>query len=552
MAISGHRRFGIGLLSALLAVTLVAGSCGGGDDSSSDDSNGSEAPGEPVSGGEFVFAVEAGNSGGWCMPEAQLAAAGNQMAQAIYEPLTAVNEDGDVIPFLAETLEPNEDFTLWTMTLRDGIKFHDGTDMDAEVVKNNIDAYRGTYPGRSPLLFPFVLADIDEVTVVDDMTIEIITKSSWPTFPGYLNLGGRFGIIAQAQLDDADTCESNLIGTGPFVLDEWVPNDHLTASKNPDYWQSDEDGTQLPYLDKITFKPIIEPAARTNALLSGEVDMLQGTSAIQYETLLAEEEGGNVRVYSTDEYAEVTYGMLNIAQPPFDNKNARLALAHAFDPEEFNEVIGLGYFSMASGPFAPGNIGYLEDAGFPEYDPAKAEEFAAAYTEETGQPLEFTLTMTNTLENQQTAQWFQAQAAEVGIKIDIEQIESVALINKSLSGDWQALGWRNHAGSDPDGQRLWWATDSPLNLSQIADPEMDSLMDSGRVETDLAARESIYQDVNRIFSSEAYNLWFNWTLWQLAMNPSVGGELGPTLPDGSGPFPGLSAQVPVSGLWLDQ
>ncbi len=552
MAISGNRRFGIGLLSALLALTLVASSCGGGDDNGSDGSNGSDGPGDPVSGGEVTYGLEAGNSGGWCMPEAQLAASGIQMAQAIYEPLTALNEDGEYVPFLAETIEPNDDFTVFTIKLREGIKFHDGTDMDAEVVKNNIDAYRGTYPNRSPLLFRFVMDDIADVTVVDDLTLDVSAKTPWPSLPSFLNLGNRFAISAQAQLDDPDTCDSNLIGTGPFVLDEWVPNDHFTASKNPDYWQSDEDGTQLPYLDKITFKPIIEADARTNSLLSGQLDMMHTSSAIQYETLAAEEEAGNVRLYTTEDFSEVSYGMLNTSSPPFDNKNARLALAHLFNPDAFNEVIGLGEFTMASGPFAPGNIGYLEDAGFPEYDPAKAEEAAAAYTEETGQPLEFTLSMASGAENQKTAQWVQAEAAKVDIRVDIQQIEQAALINTALGEDWQALGWRNHPGGDPDLQSVWWRTDSPVNFGRINDPELQSLLEQGRAEPDPDARESIYQDINRRFASEAYNSWFNWTFWQIGMDPAVGGELGPNLPDGSAPFKGLSSGNPVSGLWVGQ
>ena len=149
-------------------------------------------------------------------------------------------------PYLAESVEPNEDCTQWTITLRDGVTFHDGTALDATVVKNNIDAWLGRYPNRPSLFFQFVLDNIDTVEIVDDMTVSLTTKVPWPSLPAYLNGGGRLGIMAQAQLDDPETCDRELIGTGPYVLEEWRVNDSLSATRNPDYWATDARGQPAP------------------------------------------------------------------------------------------------------------------------------------------------------------------------------------------------------------------------------------------------------------------------------------------------------------------
>ena len=151
MRIQRHRFKAIGLL---LALALVAGACGGGDDDSG--SSGTTSEGPPQRGGKLVFALTAETPGGWCLPEAELDTHGTTVAAAVYDTLTIVNEDGDYVPFLAESVTPNQAQDEWTIKLRSGVVFHDDTPLTAQVVKNNLDAFRGAYPARKPLLFTFV------------------------------------------------------------------------------------------------------------------------------------------------------------------------------------------------------------------------------------------------------------------------------------------------------------------------------------------------------------------------------------------------------------
>ena len=233
----------------------------------------------PTPGGKVVYGLEAETTDGWCLPEAQLAISGIMVARSIYDTLTRPTADGTYEPWLAESVEPNDDYTEWTITLREGIKFHDGTDLTAEVVKNNLDAYRGTYPTRQPQLFIFTFQNIANVEVVDPQTVRVTMNQPWVAFDAYLYGSGRVGMMAQAQLDDTRTCAENLIGTGPFKLVDWTPNQSLTAEKNPDYWATDAEGNQLPYLDEIEFRPIVEVAQRLNALQSGEINAMHTSDA---------------------------------------------------------------------------------------------------------------------------------------------------------------------------------------------------------------------------------------------------------------------------------
>ena len=504
-----------------------------------------------ASSGDVVYALEAETNGGFCLAEAQLAISGIQVTRTIYDTLTAPNEDGEIEPFLAESVEPNDDYTQWTITPRAGVTFHDGSPLDAQIIADNLNAYRGAYEGRSPLLFRFVFQDVENIAVEGE-TVVVTMKRPWVAFDWFLWGSSRVGIMGRAQLDaDSSTCANNLVGTGPFQLEKWTVNQELVATKNPNYWLKDENGTQLPYLDKITYRPIPEIAQRINALESGQIDLMHTSDTEQLaDRLRPAAEAGDIKLLESDNFGEVNYLMLNVSKPPFDNKNARLAVAHALDRQFLIDVRGGGVGQMASGPFAEGVLGYAEDTGFPEFDVEKAKEFAAAYQEETGQALAFTYTFVTSESGNLTAQEIQTQMADAGIDMSIRPAgDQATTINAALAGDFQAVGWRNHPGADPDTQYNWWYEGSPVNFGRIADPEINRLLDEGR--TTPEGREEIYTELNERFASEVYNIWTSWTVWSIASNPDVNGILGPTLPIGAN-FPGLGTGHYVHGMWLAQ
>jgi peptide/nickel transport system substrate-binding protein len=535
--------------AAVVALATVAAACGGGGGDDDGGSTNGEDAGTPTPGGRVVYGLEAETIDGWCLAEAQLAISGIMVAQAVYDTLTRPNAEGEMEPWLAESVEANEDSTQWTIKLREGITFHDGSELTAEVVKNNLDAYRGQYPTRSPQLFIFVLAPIQSVEVVDPLTVQVNLNQPWVSFDAALHSSGRLGMMAQAQLDDATNCAENMIGTGPFVKTEWVPNQKFVAEKNPDYWATDDAGEQLPYLDSIEFRPIVEVEQRRNALESGEINAMHTSEGETVDDLRGLAESGELNVYESDQFGEVNYIMLNESKPPFDDIRARQAVAHAVDFEEANAILNAGIVTQATGPFAPGNIGHLEDSGFPTFDLDEATRLVEEYETETGSQLEFTFTTTNAAATIRQAQLLKEQAEAAGMTVEIITVDQSTQIDSALSGDFEALGWRNHPGGDPDLQYNWWKTGSPVNFGRFEDPEIDRLLDEGR--TTAEGREEIYEELNRQFAEDVHNVWLWYTPWVVAMAPEVDGVPGEG-PTSTEAFPGLASGHPVTYMWVEQ
>ncbi len=531
------------------ALALLVGACGG---SSKKTDTGVAGGTAGVNGGTIAYGLEAETTGGFCLAEAQLAFSGIQVARTLYDTLAAPNAKGEYKPYLAKSITPNATFDDWTITLRDGVKFHDGTALDATVVKNNLDAYRGKYTQhRHPALFVFVFLNIKDVTVVDKLTVKVTTNTPWPALPAYLFGSGRIGIMAQAQLDDDKTCGTNMIGTGPFKLKEWVTNDHLSAVKNPNYWQKDSAGNALPYLDSIEYRPIPDPDQRLNALQSGQIQAMATDNAETIGKLRDLSNAKTVEVLESDKFAETNYWMLNTSKDPFDNLDARLAVAYAFDAKKYNTLQENGIPTIANGPFGPGNVGNLADTGFPTFDLTKAKEHAAKYKQATGKDLAFSVKSTTSQSTINANQIFAQMMKDAGISVSLSQTDQAQLINLALKGDYNALDWRNHPGGDPDTQYVWWHSGSPVNFGKLKDAPLDKLLGEGRVALDADARKTIYENVSRQFAKQAYNIWKSWDLWVIGTAPNVKGIMGPGLPDGGGDaWTSLSTGHPVLGMYL--
>ena len=548
----------------VLVFALVAVACGGGGSSGSDSGSGGNSDadaGPPQMGGKVVYGLEAETTDGWCLPEGQLAISGIQVARSIYDTLTTIDDKGEAVPFLAKSVEPNDDFTEWTIELRDGIKFHDGSDLTAEVVKNNLDAYRGQYPGRNSLLFLFVLQDIADITVDGPLTVKVTTSRPWVAFDSFLFSSGRMGMVAQAQLD-SDACGRDMIGTGPFKLVDWRVNSSLKLERNPDYWRTDADGNQLPYLDELEFQPTPEATQLQNGLDAGSVDAFHvssNTNALIIEDLRAQADSGDINITESGDFAEVGFLMLNVTKPPFDNPIAREAASIAVDREEQNKVLNNSIPELANGPFATGALGYLEDSGYPDYDPDRAKELVTQYEEETGQQLEFTVSATQDTSVLQAVEFAKQYYEDAGMTVNVTSVEQSALITTAIEKNYQAITWRNYPGQDPDTLYVWWyGAGNPVNFMGFDDPEVNDLLDQGRVSTDEAERKQIYEDLNRELNKERYQLWASWTIWAVPAAADVHGMVGARPVDEDGvstegsDYTGLALGVDPALIWREQ
>lgn len=529
----------VGVLAALLAVGTLGGASGAG------------AATGPKHGGSITLAIEGETTGGYCLPAAQLAAPGIEVANAIYDTLVTINNKGQLVPYLAQAVTPNADFTQWTIRLRPGVKFQNGETLDASALKLNLDTYRGANPKIGAPLNTFVFKPVTSVTITDPLTVVVQMSAPWPAFEGYLYGTGRMGIVAPAQLADANTCATNLIGTGPFKLVEWIPNEHLVVQRNPTYWRSG-----LPYLDKITFIPAQDAQAALNGLNSGDFDVIQTRSELNILAMRDKKRAGQLNEVDSDQGSEVGYGLLNVAKPPFNDKLARLAVAYAGDANELNQIRNKGLETIATGPFAPGTPYYLSPAqarasGFAHHDLAKAKSYVRQWSAaHGGQQLSFELLTVTDPTLLALTELVKEEDARAGINVTIKQVDLSTIINLALAGTFQQATWENNPQGDPDGLYVWFHSGSPVNFSGIKDPVIDQDLEQGRVTLDPAKRVQIYRDLNRRFASEVYELWTWYQHYGVGTQKNIGGLSGVPLPDGHGlPFALYAGFVPTVGLY---
>lgn len=543
------------LVALVGALVIIVGACSGGSSNSSSRSSGTTTAdsGTPTSGGKVVYGLESDTGGGFCLPSGQLAISGVMVAESIYDPLTWPNDKGEYVPYLAESVTPNADFTEWAIKLRSGITFTDGSPLDADTVKLNLDSYRGKNPNISSLLFSLVLKTVTDVTVTDPTTVVVKMSSPWVAFPAYLFSFGRMGMMAKAQLTDNQTCPSKLIGTGPFKLKgSWTPGTPVELVKNAGYWRKDANGGQLPYLDAITFVGVVESAQRITQLEAGQLDIMHTHFEPDLDQLQRKADSGDIKLMIGAEGRENRYYLLNAGKPPFDDPKARLAFALALDRDEINKLRNLGRATVANGPFDKGVPGYVADPGFPKHDLEKAKQLVEEVKAAHGGQFKVEFVILPDSENRNEAELLKQQIEQAGISADIRMVDQTAEISTAISGDYDVLLWRNHAGEDPDTEYVWWHSGELTNFGKINDPEIDRLLEQGRATPDAAQRAAAYEGVTREFAKNIWNVWAWYVDWGIATRPNVHGILGPSLPDGSKPFPILAGLHPTVGIWVSK
>ena len=562
----GSKQRSLVLLAATAAAFgLLAGACGGG---SSDNNSGgtttpsgsvapdtaatggSEAPtseagsttvpaAQATPGGKVIMGIEADTSSPWMPAEMVCALSCHQIIKSVYDPMLVPNQDGGWSPYLLESLTPNADYTVWTMKARPGITFHDGTPLDGAALADNVTRF------QKGILTGAYFSNVESATVnpADPLAVDVKMKTPWVTFPEVL-LIGQIDYIASptwmAAADKDETLKSKPVGTGPFIYEDYKPNEFFKAKKNPNYWNK-----PYPYLDEIEFRPIPDALNRRDALKSGAVDIIH-TDNGQVITEFRDNKDFPQEEISNN--AEVGYTLLHVTQvlpdgtkSPLQDQRVRCALANAWDQPTISQTIEQGVFPIADGPFAPGTPGYLKDTGFPQkQDMEKAKALIADYKKENPGPLNLSLATTQDETNLTIAQFQKQWWEEAGVdNVTLDQIDQANYIVTALLGNFQVFQWRNHSGFDLDNQYIWWHSSSAvpvgqlaLNFGRIKDPQIDALLDKNRAETDPAKKQGYAEEVNKIFAEQCYNLWGSWDIWGIAHKPTVHGVENFTLPDG--------------------
>jgi len=553
------------LLALLLGLSLFAAACGdddGGGGTAAPGEDGEETTtteavdeGEPQPGGTLVYGLEADTTTPWTPAKSVCAISCHMVMRSVFDPLTLYGEDMTAQPNLLESFEANEDNTEWTLTPKQGITFHDGTPFDAAAIVANLEAHRASFLTGKALL------NVASTAVSPDGASAIVTMNEpWARFPVFL--AGQIGYMASPAWLEAAAADSSLeakpVGTGPFVFESYEAGGSFVATKNADYWRADEG---LPYLDRIEFRVLADGQARKNALLSGDIDMMHSSNG---EIIKELREDDSIELSETDSFGETGYTLMNVGNPEshLSDVRVRRALAMAVDNQVLLDRRNGGVGKVANGPFNPDQLGYLEDTGYPEYDPEGAKELLDEYKAEKGiDTVEVSYTTTNDSLNLQTAELLKQFWEQVGFSIPLAQIEQGQFIVTALTGDFEMFAWRNHGGVDPDAQRIWWhsetADDPPalaLNFGRIKDDVIDENLDTVRASTDDAEVQAAAEAINKQFGEQVYNLWHTSTVWGIAKKPSVNGLDTFTLPDGQPTIfgNGIGGSHQIAQLWVEQ
>ena len=443
-----------------------------------------------------------------------------QVYHNIFEPLVVLDDRLGIKPGLAESWTQPDNKTL-IFKLRRGVKFHDGTDFNAEAARFNFTRMK-TEP-RS--VRKNELANVDTVDVVDAYTIKLNLKK--PDAALLATLTDRAGMMVSPKVvqERGGELERNArgAGTGPFEFVEWVKDDHLLIKRNDNYWNK-QGG---PYLDRVRYRPIPDDTVKLQSLQAGEIDVMD---YVQPRDVAAVKADKNVVVLDVPSLADFAY-QLNHARPPFNVKALRQAVAYALDLDQIVKGVWLNVGVPANGPIPPTSWAYDKSIAPIKRDLVKAKAKLA----EGGKPggFEFTVTTNNLPISIQEAEVMQAQLAEAGIQMKVKLVDGGTLISNGNAKNFEMISFQWSGRPDPDGNIYQFYKTSPgisLNWSGISNPQLDALLEKTREVSSQAERKKLYSEVTKILQDELPMVFIVHPIEPKAFSPKVQGY--DPVPDG--------------------
>ncbi len=434
----------------------------------------------------------------------------------MYDSLVAIDTELKIIPALAEKWEIPDPKT-YIFSLRKDVKFHDGTDFNAEAVKWNLDRYLTDKTSRRAS----EISSIQTMEITDPYTLKITLKA--PFVPFLANLVDRAGMMLSPKAVQAGGADFSRkpagAGTGPFMFVEWITNDHLTMERNPNYWKKDASGTQLPYLDKVIFRPITDETVLLTNLKTGDLDAYwlvppKDVASIKSgkELVLREAPGLNFNCFE-----------FNTQTEPFNKKELRQAVAEALDREQINKTVYFGTYQVGYGPIPPSSWAY--DPNLKPYtgNVARAKEYLKAGGKPDGFAFEYKLAAGSPTALQ-LLQLVKDQLAKAGIILNISQQEAAKIQADAQAGNFQSTSYNWSGRIDPDGNIFnQLHTGGSLSETKYSNPQVDDLLDKARTTTDQSQRKEFYQQAQKIMVDDAPMAWWGFAPAYLLTRPNVQG-----------------------------
>ena len=420
--------------------------------------------------------------------------------QQYYNGLTRYKMDNSVEADLATKWETSPDGLTYTFTLRPDAKFSDGSPITGADWQWSLDRCRDAKNG----IWAFSMEAVDKVVATDTQVVFTLKQAT----PQFLSATAMFNCVVMPgkQVDAAGGWEKFMlapVGSGPFIMKEWVKGDHMLLVRNPYYWEKGK-----PVLDEILIKTIPDDNTRILALQKGDVDAINYPPFNRVADLKKDANLQNLTFDST----YTSFLTLNVRNAPLNNTKVRLALSYALDRAALIKTINFGIGSPATS-FRPKGSLFFNDTlpGWP-YDVAKAKALLA----EAGYPNGFETSIeivSGREQAKQIATLAQAMWAQIGVKLTIKQMEAGIYTDTYRKGTFvmQVRGWTDDI-PDPSQEVSYAMSSEPIQFMHTGwvSPESDALAAAGLKETDHAKRQQIYFDIQKLFNENVFflPLWY--------------------------------------------
>lgn len=400
----------------------------------------------------------------------------------VFEGLTRFGSDGSINPGLATSWDISDDGLSYVFHLAEGVKFHDGTTMDAEDVKFSLDRARAEDSANAQKA---LFGGIETVEVVDPATVKVTLSAANGNF--LFNMAWGDAVIVAPE--SIETIKTTPIGTGAFMFDNWVQGDRIELVKNAEYW-----GTPAK-LDKVTFKFISDPTAAFAAVMAEDVDAFGAFPAPENLPQFDADPRFKVLVGSTE--GETILAMNN-KMPPFDNIKVREAVAHAINRQEIIDGAQFGYGVPIGTHFAPHNPDYVDLIGLSDYDPEKSKMLLAEAGVAPGTKVKMTLPPPSYA--RRGGEIIAAQLRAVGIDPQIENVEWQQWLETTFRGKDYGLTIVSH--TEPMDIGIYARPDYYF---QYDNPEFQALIAALDVEANPAKRTALLKTAQETISKDYVN-----------------------------------------------
>ncbi|WP_027415818.1 ABC transporter substrate-binding protein [Aneurinibacillus terranovensis] len=511
----GFKKSSLLFASAVLATSLTMAGCGGGNKAASSDSQGKSADTGSGGGGTLIYAR--GSDSVSLDPQNVTDGESLKVTKNIFDTLVDYKkENTEIVPALATEWKSSPDGKVWTFTLRDGVKFQDGTDFNANAVVFNFERMmdkKNTYhTGGNFDYFPSMFggfkgekgAVIKEVKALDPKHVQFTLNV--PLAPFLADIAMPCFAIGspKAIQEEKDKFGQHPVGTGPFKFVSWTANDSIILEKNKDYWLAG-----APKLDKLIFKVIPDNTARLTALQSGEIDVMDGLNPSDVQNV---QNNKKLQVLYRPSN-NIGYLSFNETKKPFDNPKVRKALSMAINKKALVEAFYGGLGEVAKNPMPPSLLGYNNDVKDYDYNPDAAKKLLA----EAGFPNGFSIDFwampkarPYMPQPQKIAEAIQADFAKIGVKTNIVNMEWATYLKKLENAEhtMALFGWQGDNG-DPD-NFLYVLLDkdnakppAAQNVSMYKNDKLHDLLIKAQTTPDNKVREDLYKQAQVIIHDDA-------------------------------------------------